>query len=109
VARLHADEADAHLVPWIADRTSDDLVTLGRASGLAVAPILSVREPQFAFRDFLDEPTPGTRTATVPWRLEQVPDAEPVRPWQVTGEQAEPTRLLESLRVLDLSWVWSGP
>lgn len=113
VARLHSDEADAYLMPWIAGQTCDELVELGRASGLAVAPVLSVREaldePQFAFRDFFDDVGPGVRSATVPWRLEQSSGAEPVRDWQVRGAADDPSRLLEGLRVLDLSWVWSGP
>ncbi|MFJ8001289.1 CoA transferase [Streptomyces sp. NPDC096310] len=114
VARLHADEADSHLEPWVRARTIDELMTIGREKGLAVAPIRSVREaldePQFESRGFLTERTEGVRFATVPWHLQEpLDDAAPSRTWPVTGAADEPAQLLDGLRVLDLSWVWSGP
>ncbi|KAA0120611.1 CoA transferase [Mycolicibacterium sp. P9-22] len=121
VARLHADEADRHLVPWIAARTKGELMDFGRRHGLPVAPVRSVaealEETQFEHRGFFTSQSADggpIRVPGVPWSLSQTPCKDtkdnPCRPWPLTGKDAgDPAHLMAGLRVLDLSWVWSGP
>ncbi|KAA9164082.1 CoA transferase [Amycolatopsis acidicola] len=119
VARLHADEADSHLVPWIAERTKQELLEFGHRYGLPIAPVRSfsetLREEQFRHRKFfVSHPRrPDLLAPGAPWRLNEVPGRRPDqardRRLRIEPASGEPCDLLSGLRVLDLSWVWSGP
>ncbi len=117
IARLHADEADAHLSPWILEHTQQELLEFGTRLGLPIAPVRSMREaieePQLAHRGYLTTlPGSDIRVPTNPWLLYESTAAEPRggRAWPLSPSTSVSSgRLFEGLRVLDLSWVWSGP
>ncbi|GAA0965670.1 CoA transferase [Acrocarpospora macrocephala] len=114
VARLHADEADVHLKAWFATLTRDEAFALSDRHRFPMAPVLSLRDsmnlPQFEHRGFFVTGADGRREPGPPWRI-RVPREAAAEGARVALESWSPSPAapLAGLRVLDLSWAWSGP
>ncbi|MFR9807232.1 CoA transferase [Pseudonocardia sp. RS010] len=73
MAMDYPDEVDALVIPWLMERTRDELLALAQAHKVPMAPVRRVDEltddVQMQYRDFFEEATTADgRTLTVPGR-----------------------------------------
>lgn len=109
---IYADELDELVSGWLVQHTKDELRTMSVARGIPLGPLETIddlrRSAQFEHRGFLQSVTIGNGEIDLPSLPFQdhpttaQPAVVPARP--LGGELP-----LAGLRVVDLSWVMSGP
>lgn len=115
---LYADELDELVGAWLAKHTKDELRALSVQRGIPLGPMETIEDllnsEQFRHRGFLREISvdgreiemPGLPFQDVPAMVTDVKPPVGKAASKLDGESELP---LAGLRVLDLSWVMSGP
>jgi len=128
---MHAEELKARVRPWLMDRTRAEVFEQAQAFRLPAAPFQTAADrlecPQLEARGYWKQAEIDGKTVKVPRVTYRIGGVEPVgrkplkegppggwmeatpgRP-QINGARTAPAQPFESLRVLDLTWFWSGP
>jgi crotonobetainyl-CoA:carnitine CoA-transferase CaiB-like acyl-CoA transferase len=130
---MHAEELKARVRPWLMERTRAEVFEQAQAFRLPAAPFQTAADrlecPQLAARGYWKQVEIDGKAVKVPRVTYRIGGIEPVEraPLQEATEMPEPnvgaqglaplqrnggkppSRPFEGIRILDLTWFWSGP